>query len=210
MISKILGNKIGMTQFFTAEGQRIPATVIKVGPCFITQIKTIEKEGYNAIQIGYQNPFSTKKLKYPEYKHLEKIKALPFLTLNTLEELRVENSKTYIEGDIIDLKEFTKGTFITVSGKSIGKGTAGNIKRHHFKRGPMSHGSKHHRLQGSLGAGTTPGRVFPGKKMSGRLGFSKCTIKNLEILENNLKENILVVKGSIPGKFGNLISIIKN
>lgn len=204
---QILGNKIGMTQIFDERGIRIPVTVIRTGLCVITQIKTIKNDGYNAIQLGYQNPFSTKKITYPEFKHLEKSNNL--LNLNVLKEFRIENSNDFKLGDIIELKNFKIGDLITISAKSIGKGFAGNIKRHGFKRGPMSHGSKHHRLQGSLGAGTTPARVFPGKKMAGHLGFVQCTLKNLKIVDLNLEENLIVIKGSIPGKFGNLIVIKK-
>lgn len=204
---EILGNKIGMTQIFNKEGIRIPVTLIKTGPCIVTQIKTSETDGYNAIQFGYENSFSTKKISYPEYKHLEKSNIL--FNLNVLKEFKIKNISDFKLGDIIDLKYLKKGDFVTISAKSTGKGTAGNIKRHHFKRGPMSHGSKHHRLQGSLGAGTTPGRVFPGKKMSGHLGFKQCTFKNLEIIDLKINENLIIIKGSIPGKFGNLVRIKK-
>ena len=201
----ILGNKIGMTQIFNTKGDIIPVTIIKGGPCYITQIKLMDSDGYNALQLGYTeiNPFSNKLTK-PLLGHFNKRKVLPY---KFLKEYQVQNPEEYKIGEKISINLFTVGQKICVSGLTIGKGNASNIKRNHFSRGPMSHGSKHHRLQGSLGAGTTPGRVFPGKKMPGRLGMEKCTIKNLEIIGLDEKENLLIIKGSVPGKFGNLLNL---
>lgn len=204
----ILGNKIGMTQIFKENGEVIPVTIIKSEPCYITQIKTVETDGYNAIQIGYKEIAKTKKrLTKPMLGHFNK-NDLPGFKI--LKEYRVENPQDFQIGQKISLQEFEIGQKINISGLSIGKGNASNIKRNNFGRGPMSHGSKHHRLQGSLGAGSTPGRVFPGKKMPGRLGFEKQTIKNLKIVDIDLNENLLIIKGSVPGKAGNLISIKKH
>jgi len=204
----ILGNKIGMTQIFDNTGNRIPVTLINAGPCYITQIKTADIFDYDAIQIGYKNSFVTKKITKPEYGHLTKDDNTFLVT--TLREFKVKNIKNYIIGDKIDLQIFAIGEKLNISAKTIGKGTTGNIKRNHFTRGPMSHGSKHHRLQGSLGAGTSPGRVFPGKKMSGHLGNTMCTLKNLSIIEIDFEKNLLKIKGSVPGKFGNLLYITKS
>lgn len=199
----ILGNKVGMTQIFTENGDANPVTVIKVGPCTVTQIKSVESHGYNAIQIGYQ-VVPKRKLNKPELGHLEKVNALP---LKYLKEYHVSNTADFIIGQIIDVGTFNEGEFVDISGKSIGKGFAGNMKRHNFTRGPMTHGSKNHREPGSIGQGTSPGRVFPGKKMAGKMGDKQITVSNLKIVKIDTKENLLIVKGAVPGKPGNLLSI---
>lgn len=199
----ILGNKVGMTQIFTENGDANPVTVIKVGPCTVTQIKSIESHGYNAIQIGYQ-VVPKRKLNKPELGHLEKVNALP---LKYLKEYNVSNTEDFTIGQTIDVGTFTEGQFVDISGKSIGKGFTGNMKRHNYARGPMSHGSKNHREPGSIGQGSTPGRVFPGKKMAGKLGDQQITVSNLKILKIDTKEHLLIVKGAVPGKPGNLLSI---
>ncbi len=199
----LLGRKIGMTQIFNNIGNVIPITILQLGPCFITQIKTIEKHGYNAIQIGYEI-VKNKKLNKSELGHLNKFQ-LP--NVKYLKEFRVETCDKFTIGQTISIADLKIGNYIDVKGKSIGKGFAGYQKRHNFTRGPMSHGSKNHRQPGSIGAGTTPGRVFPGKKMAGRMGYNQITIKNLEIVDINIENNLLLVKGSVPGKSGNLISI---
>lgn len=205
----LLGNKIGMTQIFGKKGEVIPVTVIKVGPCFITQIKSEKNCGYNAVQLGYiEISPNSKKLTKPNLGHFTKVGLSPY---QYLKEYKVESGEDYTLGQKVTVDMFKIGQKISVTGLSIGKGNGGNLKRNNFSRGPMGHGSKHHRLQGSLGSGTTPGRVFPGKKMPGRLGNQKCTISGLEIIDFNMNESLLVVKGSIPGKSGNLISIsVKN
>jgi large subunit ribosomal protein L3 len=199
----ILGNKVGMTQIFAENGDANPVTVIKVGPCTVTQIKSIESHGYNAIQIGYQ-VVPKRKLNKPELGHLEKVNALP---LKYLKEYHVSNTEDFTIGQTIDVGTFTEGQFVDISGKSIGKGFAGNMKRHNYSRGPMSHGSKNHREPGSIGQGSTPGRVYPGKKMAGKLGDQQMTVSNLKILKIDTKEHLLIVKGAVPGKPGNLLSI---
>ena len=199
----LLGNKIGMTQIFDKSGDIIPVTILKTGPCIVTQIKTELKNGYNAIQVGYG--FIPKKyLTQPELGHLKKsnIPALKYL-----KEFRIENSKEFYIGQILNVELFATSQFVHITGKSNGKGFSGLQKRHNFTIGPMSHGSKNHRAPGSIGMGTTPGRVLPGKKMSGQLGNRKVTIKKLKIIEVNVNENILIVKGSVPGKPGNLLAI---
>lgn len=199
----LLGTKIGMTQIFNKQGNAIPVTVLQIGPCFITQIKTLNSDGYNAIQIGYLE-VSTKNLNKAEVGHLKK-SGVP--ALKHLQEYRVNSCNEFKLGQNINVDELKIGDFIDISGKSIGKGFTGYQKRHGFSRGPMSHGSKNHRQPGSIGAGTTPGRVFPGKKMAGRMGGAKVAIKNLQILDINVKENLVIVKGSVPGKPGSTISI---
>lgn len=199
----LLGNKIGMTQIFDELGNIVPVTVLKVGPCVITQVKTILQDGYNAIQIGYGS-VSTKSLTQPELGHLQKSNIQP---LKYLKEFRVTNPENFEVGQLINVESFEAGQFIDITGKSSGKGFSGLQKRYNFSRGPMTHGSKNHRAPGSIGMGTTPGRVLPGKKMAGQLGNKTSNIKKLKIIQVNVNENILVVKGSVPGKPGNLLSI---
>jgi large subunit ribosomal protein L3 len=199
----LLGNKIGMTQIFDELGNIIPVTVLKVGPCVITQVKTILQDGYNAIQIGYGS-VSTKSLTQPELGHLQKSNIQP---LKYLKEFYVNNPENFEVGQLINVESFERGQFVDITGKSSGKGFSGLQKRHNFHRGPMTHGSKNHRAPGSIGMGTTPGRVLPGKKMAGQLGNKTSNIKKLKIIQVNVNENILVVKGSVPGKPGNLLSI---
>jgi large subunit ribosomal protein L3 len=199
----LLGNKIGMTQIFDELGNIVPVTVVKVGPCVITQVKTILQDGYNAIQIGYGS-VSRKSLTQPELGHLQKSNIQP---LKYLKEFRVNNPENFEVGQIINVDSFEAGQVIDITGKSSGKGFSGLQKRHNFSRGPMTHGSKNHRAPGSIGMGTTPGRVLPGKRMAGQLGNKTSNIKKLKIIQVNVSENILVVKGSVPGKPGNLLSI---
>jgi len=200
----LLGNKIGMTQIFDETGNIIPVTVLKIGPCVITQVKTILNDGYNAIQIGYGN-VSNKSLTQAELGHLQKSNIQP---LKYLKEFRVNNPEEFEVGQILNVEAFTSGQLVNITGKSSGKGFSGLQKRHNFARGPMTHGSKNHRLPGSIGMGTDPGRVLPGKKMAGQLGNKITNIKKLKIIQVNTEENILVVKGSVPGKPGNLLSIV--
>ncbi len=199
----LLGKKIGMMQIFDSKGEAIPITILELGPCPITQIKTSERDGYDAIQIGY-SIVHERKLNKCELGHLKKFK-LP--AMKHLKEFRVKPRHEFSIGQELTLSDFKVGYYIDVSAKSIGKGFTGYQKRHKFTRGPMSHGSKNHRQPGSIGAGTTPGRVFPGKRMAGRMGFKQVTIKNLKIVDINPKDNILMVKGCVPGKPGNFISI---
>ena len=199
----ILGTKVGMTQIFDEFGFAIPVTVIKAGPCVVTQIKQKEKEGYNAVQIGYAES-SPQKMTKPRLGHLTKSNLPP---LRHLKEYRVDSTDSFTISQKIGVDLFQVGQKINVSGTTIGKGFAGTVKRHQFTRGPMTHGSKNHREPGSIGQGSTPAKVHKGKKMAGRLGGSKATIKNLEVIYVNSKDNLLVIKGSVPGKSGNLLSI---
>jgi large subunit ribosomal protein L3 len=203
MVLGILGTKVGMTQIFDQNGDIIPVTIIKAGPCFITQIKTPETDGYNALQLGY-GEVSSKYCKKPQHGHLTKIGLSP---LRYTREYKVAEPSSFELGQKISVDSFKVGQLVQVTGKRIGKGFAGNQKRHNFSRGPMTHGSKNHRAPGSIGAGTTPGRVLVGKKMAGQLGNRFVSISNLEILKINSEQNFLVVKGSVPGKPGNLVSI---
>jgi large subunit ribosomal protein L3 len=202
----LLGNKIGMTQIFDQSGNIIPVTILKVGPCIVTQIKTTEKDGYNAIQIGYNN-VSSQSLNQPQLGHLQKSNLQP---LKYLKEFEVTQEHEFEIGQVLTVDMLSPGQLVNIQGKTIGKGFAGLQKRHNFTRGPMTHGSKNHRAPGSIGMGTTPGRVLPGKKMAGQLGNKITTIKKLKVVQFNVEENILVVKGSVPGKPGNLLSIVSS
>ena len=203
----LLGNKIGMTQIFDESGNIIPVTILKVGPCTITQIKTTLKDGYDSIQIGYGNvPFNS--LNQSQIGHLQKSKIQP---LKYLKEFRLtKNINSFEVGQILNVDSFEVGQLVNIRGKSIGKGFSGLQKRHNFTRGPMTHGSKNHRAPGSIGPGTTPGRVFPGKLMAGHLGAKKITVSKLEILGIDGKQNLLILKGNVPGKPGNLLNIISS
>jgi large subunit ribosomal protein L3 len=201
----LIGNKVGMTQIFDKKGEVIPVTVIKGGPCIVTQIKSVEKCGYNAIQMGYlELSRNSRQLTKPMLGHFSKSNLVP---LRHLQEFKVGNLEDYAIGQEFSVQMFKIGEKVNVSGLTIGKGNTGNIKQHNFQRGGMTHGSKHKRLQGSLGSGTTPGRTFPGKKMPGRSGMEKITIQGLEIVDIDATENLILLKGSIPGKAGNLITI---
>ena len=203
MVVGLIGNKIGMTQIFDESGNIIPVTILKVGPCVITQVKTKSKDGYDAIQLGYGN-VSNQKLTQPELGHLQKSNIQP---LRYLKEFRVDTPDAFTTGQVLNVESFSPGQLVNIRGKSVGKGFSGLQKRHKFSRGPMTHGSKNHRLPGSIGMGTTPGRVLPGKRMAGQLGNKITTIKKLKVIQINSEENILVIKGSVPGKPGNLLSI---
>ena len=193
-----------MTQIFDESGNIIPVTILKVGPCIVTQIKTKAKDGYDAIQVGYSYS-SNKSLTQPQLGHLQKSNIQP---LKYLKEFRIDSTNKFEIGQVINVDLLSAGQLVNIKGKTIGKGFSGLQKRHNFTRGPMTHGSKNHRAPGSIGMGTTPGRVLPGKKMSGQLGNKVKTIKKVKVIQLDSKENILVLKGSVPGKPGNLVSII--
>lgn len=199
----ILGTKLGMTQVFDDTGNAVPVTVVQAGPCVVTQVKTKQTDGYCAVQIGYQE-VAEKALSKPELGHLRKAGSN---NLRHLREYRVDDSSTFELGQTLAADIFEAGQLVDVSGKSIGKGFSGNQKRHNFKRGPMTHGSKNHRLPGSIGPGTTPGRVYPGKKMAGQLGNVKVTVRKLSVVKVDSERNVLLIKGAVPGKPGALLNI---
>ena len=192
----LFAKKVGMTQIFNDSGELLPVTILQAETCRVSQTKTIETDGYNSIQVAY-GAKKLESLNKAKQGHLKKIGDQGFKYLG---EFRVENPEEYKLGQQLCVDDFEKDQYVRLTGTSIGKGFAGNQKRHNFSRGPMTHGSKNHRLPGSIGAGSTPGRVYPGKKMAGHLGNAKVTLKNTKILYVNVEENILVVKGSVPGK----------
>jgi large subunit ribosomal protein L3 len=200
----ILGTKLGMTQVFDEAGRAIPVTVVQAGPCTVTQIKTAQTDGYTAIQVGY-GEVAAKALNKPELGHLSKSEASP---LRHLHEYRLDNVAEFQLGQQVTAETFTSGQIVDVIGTSIGRGFAGYQKRHNFRRGPMAHGSKNHRLPGSTGAGTTPGRVYPGKRMAGRLGGSQVTVRKLTVVRVDTERNLLLIKGAVPGKPGALLNIV--
>ena len=202
----ILGKKLGMSQLFDENGNAVPVTLIQAGPCKVTQLKTISMDGYSAVQIGY-GLSREKLLNKPHKGHLAKSGDN---LLKYLKEYRVEETSKYELGSSITVKNFEVGQKVDISGKSMGRGFSGYQKRHGFSRGPMSHGSKNHRQPGSTGAGTTPGRIYPGKRMAGRYGGKNITTKGLLVVKVDDEKNLIVVKGSVPGKPGSLVNIKPN
>ncbi len=203
MSTGLLGTKLGMTQIFDEEGLAIPVTVVQAGPCPVTQIKSPETDGYAAIQIGY-GEVKEKALTQPELGHLAKAGVSP---RRHLQEFRVSDISGYELGQALTVEAFEPGQLVDVTGNRIGRGFAGYQKRHNFRRGPMAHGSKNHRLPGSTGAGTTPGRVYPGKRMAGRMGATQVTIRKLTVVKIDTERNLLLIKGAVPGKPGTVLRI---
>ena len=198
----ILGKKLGMTQIFTEEGIVIPVTVVEAGPIVVTQIKTVEKDGYNAVQIGFGEA-KEKSLNKPQKGHLAAANTLK----KHLKEFRVDSVEGYTVGQEITADLFATGEKIDVSGTSKGKGFQGPIKRHGQSRGPESHGSRYHRRPGSMGACSFPGRVFKNKKLAGHMGSVKVTVQNLEVVKVDADKNLILVKGAIPGPKGSVVTI---
>lgn len=199
----LLGKKIGMTQIFTEDGQVVPVTVVEAGPEVVTQIKTVETDGYNAVQVGYEDQ-KAHRVNKPMNGHYEKAGVAP---KKHLAEFRIEDGETYELGQEITVADFEEGMKIDITGISKGKGTQGNIKRHGHHRGPMSHGSKHKRLAGALAAGTYPSRVFKGNKAPGRMGRDKITVQNVVLVKVIAERNLMLVKGAVPGKKGGVVRI---
>lgn len=199
----ILGKKLGMTQIFDAQGQAIPVTVVEAGPCFVTQIKTQEKDGYQAVQIGFAAA-KEKHLSKGEIGHLKKNNNA---LLRHLKEFRLNDVSNFSLGQEIKADLFSEGQIIDVIGTSIGKGFAGMMKRHHSGRGPMSHGSKFHRHPGSIGAGTTPQRVYKGVKMPGNMGNEQVTVRHLRVVRVDAEQGLMLIHGAIPGAEGGLVTV---
>ncbi len=200
----ILGRKVGMAQIFDDKGIVIPVTLIEAGPCFVTQKKTTENDGYNAIQVGFEEVVE-RKLTKPQLGHLKKSNTAP---LRYLREFRVSSSEAYELGQQIDVSAFEVGDRVDVTGTSKGKGFAGVVKRHHFKGGPKTHGqSDRWRAPGSVGAGSTPGRIFKGIRMAGQMGNEQVTVQNLKGALVDADKNLLAVQGAIPGGKNGLVVI---
>ena len=199
----ILGKKVGMTQIFSEAGEVIPVTVIQAGPVAVTQIKTVETDGYYGVQIGYEDQ-KEHRVNKPETGHFAKsgVSVKKYLS-----EFRPAAEETFELGQVITVADFEEGAKLDVTGTSKGKGTQGNIKRNHHHRGPMSHGSKHKRLPGGLAASTYPSRVFLGNKAPGRTGRDTVTVQNLELVKVIADRNLMLVKGAVPGNKGGLLKI---
>lgn len=202
-IKAILGEKLGMTQIFGDDGRAIPVTVLKAGPCVVTQIRTSRDDGYDAVQLGFGD-LPARKVNKPSKGHFAKASAEP---KRHLVELRTDVA-SYALGQEIKADVFAPGEFVDVIGVSKGKGFAGNMKRHNFAGMPASHGTERkHRQSGSVGAGTTPGRVTKGKKMPGHLGHERVTILNLRVVEADPELNLLLIRGAVPGHNGSLVMV---
>ncbi len=199
----ILGKKIGMTQVFNADGQVVPVTLVKAGPCVVTQRKTPAIDGYDAVQLGFVE--YAKKQNKPMTKHLAKSGAEG---VKFLHEFHLgQGSGDLKAGDRVLAEEFKPKDVVDVIGTSKGRGFAGIVKRHHFRGGPASHGSMFHRAPGSIGASSFPSRVFPGMKMAGRMGNAQVTVRNLEIVSVDTEDNVIAVKGAVPGPNGGYVMV---
>lgn len=203
MQKAIIGKKIGMTQMFSPEGKVIPVTVIEAGPCTVVQKKTVDKDGYDAVQLGYGD-IKERKLTKPLKGHFDKAGTA---YKRVLKEMRLEDVSSLNVGDEIKCDIFAEGDRVDVTGISKGKGFAGSIKRWGTSRGPMSHGSSYHRGVGSLGAGATPSKVMKGKKLPGHLGAEKTTVLNLDVIKVDVERNLIIVKGGIPGPKNGIVTI---
>jgi large subunit ribosomal protein L3 len=199
----VIGKKLGMTQIFDSEGLAVPVTVIQVGKTVVTQVKTVETDGYNAIQVG-TIAAKEKHLTKAEIGHFKKNGLDNY---RHLQEFRVDNAADYKVGQEIDLSVLADVQKVDVTGTSIGKGFQGTVKRWNFGRGPMAHGSKNHREPGSIGAGTTPSRVVKGKRMAGNMGNEKVTVTKLTVAKVIADKNLLLIKGDIHGPEGKLITV---
>ena len=203
MKKAIIGKKIGMTQIFGEKGVVIPVTAIEAGPCTVVQIKNEGKDGYNSIQLGFED-VKESKLNKPQKGHFAKAK---LALKKNLREFRVDNIENYKVGDEVKADIFVVGDKVDIQGITKGKGFQGVIKRHGQHRGPMGHGSMYHRRPGSMGPTSTPGRVFKGKKLPGHMGKVTVTIQNLEVVAVDLDKNVILVKGSVPGNKGAILKI---
>ena len=203
MKKAIIGRKVGMTQVFDDKGVVIPVTVIEAGPCTVVQVKTVEKDGYDAVQLGY-GAVKEFKVNKPVKGHFAKGNVTP---TKHLREFRVADTSAVKVGEEVKADVFAQGDLVDIQGTTKGKGFQGVIKRHGQSRGPMGHGSMYHRRPGSMGPTSTPGRVFKGKKLPGHMGVETVTIQNLEVVRVDLDKNAILVKGSIPGNKGSIVKI---
>jgi len=194
-MSALLGKKIGMTNVFSADGRLIPVTVVQAGPCVVTQVKTKDRDGYNALQLGFDEK-KVEKLNKPIAGHLKKSTDKGF---RVLKEFRTDDPEEIESGTTLSIDMFSVGDKVNISGISKGRGFQGTIKRHGFSRGPETHGNRNHRKPGSIGNSAWPAKVIKGKKMPGHMGTDRETVKNLTIVEIKHEENLLLVKGPVPG-----------
>lgn len=207
----IIGRKVGMTQYFEEDGTVVPVTVIEAGPCYITQIRTAEKDGYVAVQLGFdevpKKSNGASRLNKPARGHLNR-NGMTLPDLRVLREFRLDSTEGLEVGSTITCDVFQKGELVDVVGVTKGRGFAGTVKRHGFNRAPRTHGqSDRERAPGSIGSGTTPGRVVKGMRMAGRMGNDRVTIQNLEVVLVDAAKNLLAIKGSVPGSKGGIVII---
>ncbi len=203
MKNAIIGKKLGMTQIFDEKGNVIPVTVVEAGPCTVVQVKSVETDGYNAVQLGF-GEVKENKVNKPSKGHFAKANLTAKKHLREFKLDSIENVKV---GDEVKADVFTQGEKIDVQGTTKGKGFQGNIKRHGQHRGPMGHGSMYHRRPGSMGSTSTPGRVFKGKKLPGHMGVDTVTVQNLDVVRVDLDKNVILIKGSVPGVKGAILKI---
>ncbi len=203
MQKAIIAKKVGMTQIFMEDGALVPVTVLQAGPCTVVQVKTVDNDGYSAIQIGFEDK-KEKHTTQPLQGHFQKAGVT---AKRVLKEFRLENAETFEAGQEITADIFAVGDMIDVSGTSKGKGFQGNIKRHGQTRGPMAHGSKYHRRPGSMGQASSPSKVFKGKNLPGHMGAVKVTIQNLEVIRVDAEQNLILVKGAVPGPKKSILTI---
>ena len=203
MIQGIIGKKLGMTQIFGDNGKAEAITAIEAGPCTVTQVRAVAKEGYNAAQLGFGE---SKRLNSPQKEHLKELGQFKYLR-----EFRVGDSEALEVGQMVDVSQFKTGDLVDITGVSKGKGFAGVVKRHHFAGGPKTHGqSDRHRAAGSIGATTSPGRVLKGRRMAGHMGSRRVTVRHLQVFEADPARNLLLVKGAVPGAKNELLLIRKS
>ncbi len=201
-IEGLLGRKLGTTQVFDEKGRLRGVTAVEVGPCFVTELRTPDKHGYAAVQVGYQDD---RRLNKPEAGHL---RAAGNLKLRHLTEFRTSGEESYSLGDRIGIELFEAGEKVDVTATSKGRGFQGGVRRHNFRGGPKTHGqSDRHRAPGSIGSGTTPGRVFKGTRMAGHMGAVRTTVRNLEVVSRNEEQGVIFVAGSVPGPRGGLVRV---
>lgn len=205
-MSALLGKKIGMTNVFSSEGKLVPVTVVQAGPCVVTQVKTKETDGYNALQLGFDEK-KVEKLNKPIAGHLKKAGDKGF---RVLREFRTDDIEDVEAGAILGIDMFAVGDKVNISGISKGRGFQGTIKRHGFSRGPETHGSRNHRKPGSIGNSAWPGRVVKGKKLPGHMGTNRETVKNLTIVDIIHEDNLLLVKGAVPGFKTGILEVKKS
>lgn len=206
MKKAILAKKLGMTQIFEENGAVVPVTVLEAGPCVVVQKKTVEKDGYAALQVGF-GEIREKLVNKPESGHFAAHLGANAAPKRVLKELKLDDCDQFEVGAEIKADMFEKGDLVDVTGTSKGKGFQGAIKRHNMHRGPMSHGSKYHRGHGSMGPGTTPGKVRKGKKLPGHMGARKTTIQNIKVVRIDAEKNLILVCGAVPGIKGALVTI---
>lgn len=205
MTPGILGRKIGMTQVFRPDGQVVPVTLLKAGPCTVVQRKTPATDGYDAVQLGLLEFIKPKRINKPQTGHLKKAGAEG---AKLLREFRLTDGSTdYKPGDQVLVSDFKPADMVDVIGVSKGRGFAGVVKRHHFRGGEGSHGSMFHRAPGSIGASSFPSRVLPGMRMGGHMGDDRVTVRNLEVIDVDTEDNVLVVKGAVPGPNGGYVVV---